>query len=84
MNRVKTDSRASLGEKRLNSLIRIVIEGPSLENFDVMAAMNLWANDCIRRPNQSPQTTYKPRDKKDRAVTLMDIDEADEVLELDQ
>ena len=64
MNRVKTDSRASLGENRLNSLLRIGIEGPKPEAYDVTNAMHLWANATIRRPNQQHRKGYKEREKK--------------------
>ena len=77
MGRIKTDSRSSLGETRLNSLIRIVMEGPTLETFDAAAAMELWVNDSVRRPNQKPHChshTYTERKKKDRAITLTDLD----------
>ena len=52
-NKVKTDGRASVGEKRLNSLLRICTEGPECEHFDATKAMHMWANNVIRRPNQN-------------------------------
>ena len=61
LNRVKTDGRASLGEARLNSLLRICTEGPKIENFDASNALQLWANDVVRRPNQRVRENYKKR-----------------------
>ena len=77
MNRVKTDSRASLGESRINSLLRIVMEGPTIDDFDPIPAIDLWATDAVRRPNQHPTGCYTPREKKNRPTTLMDIPEVD-------
>ena len=34
LNRVKTDGRASLGDTRLNSLLRICMEGSECADFD--------------------------------------------------
>lgn len=39
MKRVRTDLRASLGENTLANLVRINMEGPSLEQFDPTAVM---------------------------------------------
>ena len=73
LNRVKTDGRASLGEARLNSLLRICTEGPEIENFDASNALQLWANDVVRRPNQRVRENYKKRMGKEKPQTLIDI-----------
>ena len=39
MRRIKTDWRSSLGEDTLDSLMRISIDGPSLEHFDPKPAV---------------------------------------------
>ena len=67
-NRVKTDGRASLGEKRLNSLLRICTEGPECEHFDATKAMNMWANNVIRRLTQNVRKTYTPRPVKENSL----------------
>ena len=66
MNRVKTDIRSSLGEKRINSLLRIAIDGPSIEEFDAKKAIDKWSlgTHTSRRPNEMPCKGYKPRLKK--------------------
>ena len=53
MNRIKTDGRASLSATRLNSLIRICMEGPNPVDFDPISSMQLWENSVqLRRQNQ--------------------------------
>ena len=54
MNRVKTDIRNSLLKDRLNSLLRVCMEHPSLEDFDPKPSMTL-RNDAIvaQHPNQN-------------------------------
>lgn len=87
MNRIKTEGRASLGEKRLNSLVRIAAEGPSAENFDVTSAMDLWAKSTqsARRPNQpDKQKPYKKRQKKEKLKRLIDIEESSNEEEEDE
>ena len=42
MNRVKTDSLASLSENTLNHLIRIKMEGPPFQDDDPTPAIKLW------------------------------------------
>ena len=39
---VKPTARASLGEKRLSTTIRICHEGPDLKNFNATKVMQLW------------------------------------------
>ena len=49
---IKTDSRASLGDERVENLLRIVLEGPPLARFNPEPAMASWAEQRIRRPRQ--------------------------------
>ena len=53
MKRIKTDARNFLSKDRFSSLLRVCIEGPSLQDFDPKPSMTLW-NDAVvaRRPNQ--------------------------------
>ena len=46
--RVKPTVRASLGEKRLNTIIRICHENPALENFDAKKAVQISYVDKLR------------------------------------
>lgn len=59
MNRVKTDSRAALGEDTVDSLTRIRMEGPKLENYDRTLTIQLWASTAARRPNQPKRKTCR-------------------------
>ena len=84
MNRVKTDTRSSLGEKRLNTLLCIAIEGPAVEEFELKEAMNLWYRGTTnpRCPNQIPCKEYKSQEKHSGAATLIDIEvETEEISE---
>ena len=53
IGRVKPTVRASLGEMRLNTIIRICHENPALENFDATKAMQI---SCVREKGNK---TYK-------------------------
>ena len=85
MKRVKTDARASLKEHPLNSLLRIVTDGPPTNEFVPTTAIDLWVRGCSTayRPNQSYKSC-KPREKKKIAKTLIDIvlDSSEEDIEL--
>ena len=79
MSRVKTDCRASLGELRLNSLLRICTEGPDHENFNAATSMKIWSEDVVRRPNQNPGGKYKDRAKKQTFQTLIDLESDEDI-----
>ena len=79
MNRVKTDTRSSLKQERLSSVLRICTEGPTTEEFDPLPAMQLWHDGAReRRPNQSKRKPYKQRAVKERPKTLMDLETTSE------
>ena len=86
MNIVKTDCRASLGEPRPNSLLRICTEDPDHENFNAATSMKIWSEDVVRRPNQNPGGKYKDRAKKQTFQTLIDLesDEDIDMIQLDE
>lgn len=42
MNRIKTSTRNSLGSETLNDLMRIAIDGPSIDLFDPSSAIENW------------------------------------------
>lgn len=42
MNRVKTDTRATLSESTLNNLITIWAEGPEPQHYDPTPAIESW------------------------------------------
>lgn len=75
MNRVKSGSRVALRENRLNSQLRIRIEGPKPDDVSKWANFSkIWANGCAtsRRPNQQPRKGYQVRDRKEKPKTLID------------
>ena len=75
LKRIKTLQRASLGANRLENLLRIVEDGPNVENFDAIPAMEYWANQKDRRLNQKPRKKYAPREVKSNKIgTLSDTD----------
>ena len=45
MNRIKTSQRNSLRQEVLQDLLRVCVDGPSLEDFDATDAINLWLSD---------------------------------------
>ena len=46
---IKTRVRNRMLEKTLDSLLRIAIEGPKLEEFDAKRAVDIWAKKKKRR-----------------------------------
>jgi hypothetical protein len=77
MNRVKTDTRNSLSKDRLSSLLRICMEGPSLQDFDPKPSMTLWKDAVVaRRPSQNKRKAYKERAPKKQRKTLMDYSDS--------
>ena len=83
MNRVETDCCTSMGEPRLNSLLRICTEGPNHENFNAATSMEIWPEDVVRWPNQNPSGKYKEQTKKQTLQTLIDL-ESDEDIDMVQ
>ena len=49
LNLIKTDIRNGMSERTLDALLRIAVNGPSLENFPVKDAAKLWALKKNRR-----------------------------------
>ncbi|XP_065667866.1 zinc finger protein 862-like [Hydra vulgaris] len=84
MNRIKTDTRNRLTEKRLNNLIRVCTDETNSGEFDVNPAIELWAEDTLRRPTQESRKTYSKKEKKKTTIkTLIDLESSsDESLDL--
>ena len=49
LNFIKTDIRNRMSERTLDALLRIAVNGPSLEHFPVKDAAKLWALKKNRR-----------------------------------
>ena len=52
MKRVKTDWRASLKTSTLSDLMLVLLEGPSIDDFNPLRPCQLWADQCDRRPKK--------------------------------
>ena len=63
MNRVKTDWRNKLRRDRLDVLLRISEEGPSVEDINPDPAIDAWYNDKVRRLSAGPHK-YPTKRKK--------------------
>ncbi|CAB4031533.1 zinc finger 862-like [Paramuricea clavata] len=84
MNRIKTDSRATLGESTLNSLIRISMEGPKFEEYDPTSAIHLWADITTRQPHQKRRKKYKHKDSSKKRKVLIDDSSTEESAESEE
>ena len=75
MNRIKTDSRNSLSQQQLSSILQICMEGPTSQEFDPKPAMQLWKDGVgAHRPNQSQRKKYTwKKPKKHGPMTLIDL-----------
>ena len=60
---VKSNRRTNLSISALHDLLEINIEGPPLEDFSPLPAVQLWWSSCNtrRRTNQQTRKQYKPR-----------------------
>ncbi|XP_078700280.1 zinc finger protein 862-like [Branchiostoma floridae x Branchiostoma belcheri] len=59
--RLKSDARASLSTKTVEDLIRITVEGPSLESFDPLTAIQKWLHSG-QRPRRPTYQSAWPND----------------------
>lgn len=84
MNRIKTDSRATLGESTLNSLVRISMECPKFEEYDPTSAIHLWADIATRRPRQKRRKKYKRKDSSKKRRVLIDDSSMEESAESEE
>lgn len=76
---IKTVKRVNLRAQRLDSFLRISEDGPDVDKFDATTALQLWANEKVRRPCQSQRKDYKQRQSKAvRIGSLSDSDSSSE------
>ena len=72
MNRIKTDSRNSLSQQWLSSILQICMEGPTSQEFDPKPAMQLWSDGVgAVHPNQSQRNINK---ESQRNMVLQHLD----------
>ena len=65
LKRIKINLRCSLGNVRVENLLR------SLEEYDVTPAIELWASSKSRRLHQNPRKQYAKHEKK-RKIECLD------------
>ena len=61
LKRIKTIFRASLSSTRVENFLCIVEDSPPLVEFNVMPAVEAWAAEKYRHPNQQPRKTYEKK-----------------------
>ena len=61
LKRIKTIFRASLTSTRVENVLRIVEDGLPLVEYKVMPAVEAWAAEKHRRPNQQSRKTYEKK-----------------------
>ena len=74
MKRVKSDWRARLNTSTLSDLLLVLLEGPSIDDFEPLRACQLWADHCDRRPikrsaNRKKWTRKEKKDTPDSATS---------------
>ena len=55
---IKNNRRTCLQEDTLDQLLRINVEGPSLDEWDATGAIQLWCSEKTRRLNQKDSRSY--------------------------
>ena len=73
MLRVKNDWPNKLGHDRLEALLRISEEGPSIENFNHDIAIKSWYNEKIRRLSAGWHNYPKKRKASDKESTFLSM-----------
>ena len=63
MNRIKTDFRNRLGQKRLVTLLRIGEEGPEIKDFDPDCYISMRYQDKVRRVSAAKPHNYQKKKK---------------------
>ena len=79
---IKSDRRSSLSEDRLDQLLRISVDAPSLAKWDASGAVQLWWNDKTRRlptkdtHDTNRSTTEEVETESDKSSITLDDWEA--------
>ena len=63
MNRIKTDFRNRLGQKRLVTLLRLGEEGPEIKDFDPDCYISMRYQDKVRRVSAAKPHNYQKKKK---------------------
>lgn len=70
----QTKRRVSLGEDRLNRILRNRVEGPPLEQWDPTNAVGLWWRDKTRRVDASGHSASRKRKEKSHSEDSKEFD----------
>ena len=73
MNRVKSDWRSCLSRERLDVLLRISEDGPSLEEFNPDLSIDRWYTEKVRRLNSGPHNYPSKRKRVTEGPNVVDI-----------
>lgn len=74
---LKSKSRTRLTSDSLDQLVRITVEGPSLQNWNAAGALDLWFNDKSRRVHQNSQKSKTQLEPCSLQRVLLDETTAD-------
>ena len=75
---IKTEKRTRLSNEALDDLLMITSNNVPLKDFNPEAAITLWSNEKIRRPNQKERRIYKRR-----KTDMIELDNSDSKEDLD-
>ena len=73
MKRVKTERRCSFKTDRLEGILRIIIDGPPVKEYDVCPALGRWARKTVLRPRQKCRHRDYPKRKSSRKQISTDF-----------
>ncbi len=74
MNVIKTKKRSLLTNESLDDLLLLTIDGVLLKDFCPDQSIDLWWQDKVRRPHQTPRKTYKKRKRVVQVPTTTESD----------
>ena len=81
---VKTDFRACLSAERLENILRIIEDGPAIENRKTQCLQSICGHK-VRRPNQSKRKPYKSRVSRKHIIgSLSDSSTSDSDLDMQE
>ena len=73
MNRVKTDSRNRLSQKRLDTLIRVSEEGVEISKFNPDPYIQKWYRDKVRCIKGAKSKKYPQKRRSVASLSFSDI-----------
>ena len=83
MKMIKTDRRAQMKEEALSNCLTIKLEGPCIQDFDPLPAIDVWFNRAHHRPGTSKSKGNK-LDATAAAMVLEDVEEMGDSEKVDE